>query len=206
MELFIKSLEKLTKKIQEDSNLGAFSFDLVDLLNATQQEVVQIHKEVKGIEIIAVDEFWDLTEEIYKRLMLKTIEKGVTNFFIKVHESNFSNSIVISYKFTLWDKFTLAVENTGLSDELLIDFEYGENQIEKLLDHLQVNDPRWYQGLYDFDYSFNFESTVESLFRELAFNCWQKIKPEYNRHTRTFIREYNGGSHTYDLDTGNIKK
>ena len=50
MELFVKSIEKLTKKIQEDNNLDPLSFDLIQLLNLTPNEIQQIQK--KGLTFL----------------------------------------------------------------------------------------------------------------------------------------------------------
>ena len=206
MELFVKSIEKLTKKIQEDNNLDSLSFDLIQLLNLTENEIQQIQKEVSGIELVHLDEFWDLTENIYKILMLKTIKPKLSDFFKNLQETYPSSHIEIEYYFSHWDSFLLSMKNSSFKKETPLETKHAENEIQKLLDLFQIKDHSWLDELYNFDYKFNFKSEIEERFHQIAFSCWQTTKTETNSNSTGSIIEINGGSYLYDLDTGNKKK
>ena len=203
MELFVKSIEKLTKKIQEDNNLDPLSFDLIQLLNLAPNEIQQIQKEISGIGLVHLDEFWDLTENIYKILMLKTIKPDLSKFFKNLQETYPTSRIEIEYYFSHWDSFSLSVKNSSLKKEIPLETKHAENEIQKLIDLLQMKDSNWLDELYNFDYKFNFKSEIEERFHQIAFSCWQEIKAETNSNSTGSIIEINGGSYLYDLDTGN---
>ena len=203
MELFDKSIEKLTKKIQEDNNLDSLSFDLTQLLNLTPNEIQQIQKEISGIELVHLDEFWDLTENIYKILMLKTIKPDLSKFFKNLQETYPTPHIEIEYYFSDWTLFSLSIKNSSLKKEISLITKYAENEILKLLDLFQIKDPSWLDELYNFDYKFNFKSEIEERFHQIAFSCWQETKAETSSNSTGSIIEINGGSYLYDLDTGN---
>ncbi len=208
MEQFINLLEQLTKIIQEDKTLDGTSFNLLSLVAIDPDKISQIKNETAGQEVSTIDEFWDLTEEIYKNLMLKTIAPNLQQYFNKVQLTSDQEWLKFGYTFSPWDRFEIRSEgivNKPESDyHIMIHMElaHAENQIASFLDFLQIEDPTWYHGLYDFDYSFNFQSQVELLFHDLAFSCWQETKKETGATISGFIAESNGGSYTFSLDTG----
>ncbi|MEQ6124193.1 hypothetical protein AAON49_08345 [Pseudotenacibaculum sp. MALMAid0570] len=204
MKLFIASLEKLTKIIRENTHIDPFSFNLINLLNESKEEVTQIQKETKGIQLVEIDEFWDLTEEIYKKLMLRTIETDLSTFFKQLQKNPPSSHIEMRYQLFPWQLFSLTFDH--IKKEFPLNAEYAESQIQQLLDLFQIKDSNWINDLYDFDYKFNFQSQIEQLFRELLFSCWKEIKTKTNSKITASIQEINGGSYVYDLDTRNKKK
>lgn len=203
MELFVKSIEKLTKKIQEDNNLALLSFDLIQLLNLTPNEIQQIQKEISGIGLVHLDEFWDLTENIYKILMLKTIIPDLSKFFKNLQKTYPTSHIEIEYYFSDWTLFSLSMKNSSLKKEIPLITKYAENEIQKLIDLFQIKDSNWLDELYNFDYKFNFKSEIEERFHQIAFSCWRTVKAETDSNITGSIIEMNGGSYLYDLDTGN---
>lgn len=202
MKTFLKYINLLTQKAKEE-NLDPFTFNLAKLIEPSENELKQIHKETKGIEMVAIDLFWELTEEVYKKLMLRTIEKDLEEFFIQVQSLD-KQDLFIEYSFSPWDKFRINVRNTSLEQDFELKLEYAEDQIKKLLEYLDIDDPHWYQDLYDFDYKFNFETEVETLFREIVFEAWKKAMITTSHVDSGSIQEINGGSYIYDLNTGNV--
>ena len=196
MRTFIKSLETLTQQIQENNSLDPLSFDLIQLANLSDDDLSKIKSEVKGIELIHMHEFWELTEEIYKRLMLKTIAQELQNYFEELQKTT-EKSLEISYQFHPWKVFIL---NSSKSQEtkLRLQTAYAEKQIQNLLSHLGIHDKTWINDLYDFDYKFNFESEVESRFRGIAFDCWKSSKSKTQSQLKACIKEENRRSHTYE--------
>jgi hypothetical protein len=204
MTAFLNSIQTLTQQIRKDQSLDPFSFDLIQLANVSDKERSLIQEEVKDIKLIHVDEFWEFTEEIYKRLMLKTISQDLYDFFMKL-QTSLNESLEITYEFKSWKTFVLKSSN-GQETQLTLQTLYAEHQIQNLLNHLGIQDPTWINDLYDFDYKFNFESEVESLFRNLAFDCWEKVKIKIHNQQKATIKEVNGGSFTYDLNTRQPKQ
>lgn len=205
MKNFVYILEQLTQTIQQDDSFDVYAFDLISLLNLTDAELTEIRAAVQEVELIHVDEFWELTEAIYKHLMLPTITPDLQKYFTELQQS--SHKVVqVLYQLHPWKTFQLQATNlekeTILTSKLTLNTIYAEMQIQRFLDHLHIEDKSWKNELYDFDYAFNFESTVETLFRTLAFTSWQKAKGLTNAQTSGFIVERQGGSHTYDLDNG----
>jgi hypothetical protein len=204
MTRFLNSIQTLTQHIQENNSLDSFSFDLIQLANLSDKERSQIQQEVKDIELIHVHEFWELTEEIYKRLMLPTITQELQDYFSQLQK--LSNKFVeITYEFQPWKEFVLRSSHSQ-ETKLILKTSYAESQIQKLLNYLGIQDKTWLNDLYDFDYKVNFESEVEALFRDLAFDCWERAKSETQSQLKASIKEVNGGSFTYDLDTREVIK
>lgn len=199
MQNFPKYLKNLPQIIQEDNSLDPFSFELISLANLSNDDLSKTKEEVKDIELIHCDEFWELTEEIYKRLMLPTISQELQEFFTQLQETS-SKPLQLSYQFFPWQEFKLTTANYD-SKVFKLRTKYAEQQIQTFLDHLEIKDQNWINDLYDFDYKFNFESEVESLFRELAFDAWKVAKENTQGNTKATLTEANGGSHIYDLDT-----
>lgn len=200
MKQFVLSIQKLSKIIQDDQSLVEQTYDFVDLLQLSESELEQIRKEVVDIKLIDSNDFWDLTEEVYKSLILKTIQLDLLRYFKKLQENQ---TFIIRYNLHPWHKFSLTAENIENPEKkhsvvLEMKTSYAEKQLQTLLDHFQIKGGSWKDDLYDFDYHFNFESVVETLFRELVFECWKEVKP----NTISFITEINGGSYTYDLSNG----
>lgn len=200
MKLFVHSLQKLTKIIQNDPSLYEQTQSFVDLLTLSNTELEQIRKEVTSVELVDCDDFWDFTEEVYKSLMLKTIQLSLLQYFKTLEKDT---SFLIEYTFVPWHRFKLTAKTVDQAEEkyiavLQMKAKDIETQLQKLLDHFQIKDTKWLEDLYDFDYHFNFESEVETCFRELAFSCWKQAKAD----ALGFISEANGGSYTYDLSSG----
>lgn len=226
MQLFKRVLQRLSQRILNDSELNVYSFDLLKLLALTDAELTQIKRELKGVELIHVDEFWELTEIIYKILGLKTIKPHLAAFFHEAISTGFIDAYLASneaslkvlhfdYTFHLHDCFSITStpevafygeEKTTsfktLKKDIYLELEYAESQIKKLVSHFSIEDTNWFEALYDFDYKFNFESEIESLFRELAFSSWRLAASKTLFVVHAFLKERNGGSYTYDLDTG----
>lgn len=205
MKQFINSLKHVIKIIQENSDIEENSFDLIALSNLQDIELQQIREEVANIKLVDVDEFWDLTELIYKKLTLKTILPELCSYFKSTLITRTQKPIEITYQFNHWFHFILKANNST-NVHLYMKKDHAEKQLQNLLDYLQIKDLDWKNHLYDFDYAFNFESEIEALFRELSFLCWEKAKKETNTNIKGYIQEYNGGSHMYDLDDGSIMK
>ena len=199
METFLKSLSSLTQLIRENNSLDPFSFDLISLANLSEEDLYTIKEEIKDIELIHINEFWDLTEIIYKNLMLKTISKDLTDYFLKI-QSREQKTIEVSYQFVPWKAFVVSSSD---SDQTTISLQtdYAEIQIQQFLDYLEINDNSWKEDLYDFDYEFNFESELESIFRGIAFECWKETAQQTKNQLKATLQESNGGSHIYDLNT-----
>lgn len=208
MEQFINLLRQLTKIIQEDKTLDGTSFDLLSLVAIDPGKISQIKNEIAELEISTIDEFWDLTEEIYKNLMLKTISQDLYEYFKKVQSTSDQKWTKQVYTFYPWDRFELKSESvdakvtSNYQTMVNMKLEHAENQITSFLDFFQISDATWYHGLYDFDYSFNFQSQIEALFHELSYSCWKEAKKETGTTLFGFIAESNGGSYTFSLDTG----
>lgn len=208
MEQFTSILKQLTERIQLDNTLDGNTFDLCSLVEIDENQIAEIQKETKGIEMSTIDEFWDLTEEIYKNLILETITPDLFAYFKKVQQTSTQKYLKIIYTFSPWETFELRSKNGENTNELInmtsisMKSDHAEDQIQSLLNFLRIDDPTWYHGLYDFDYSFNFQSHVESLFHDLAFSCWKNAKKETGSAVYGFIAESNGGSYTFSLDTG----
>ncbi|MEE4247458.1 MAG: hypothetical protein V2I33_18775 [Kangiellaceae bacterium] len=204
MQVFLNSIQTLIKHIQENNSLDSFSFDLITLVNVSKDNLSKIQQEVKDMELIHVHEFWELTEEVYKRLMLRTIAQELQDYFSQLQK--LSNKFVeITYEFQPWKEFVLRSSHSQ-ETKLTLKTSYAENQIQNLLIHLGVQDQTWLNDLYDFDYKFNFESEVEALFRGLAFDCWRKAKSATQCQLNASLKEIDGGSFTYDLDTREVIK
>lgn len=205
MKNFVQILQQLTQTIQNREDLAPFAFNLVSLVKITDKERSQLKLEAQDIELIHVDAFWELTEVIYKKLMLPTIATDLQDYFFQLQQVS-HKKLKITYEFILWEKFRLIT--TSLEKEALLtrivklETTYAEEQLEKFLNHIGINDTSWKSELYDFDYAFNFESTIETLFRDLAFVCWQKSKEQTKTKTIGCISEVKGGSYTYNLDNG----
>ncbi len=202
MEIFLKSIKTLTKYIQSTKTLDPFAFELIQQANISKVELSQIKNQVLNIELIHCHEFWELTEEIYKRLMLPTIAKELQAYFVKLQKEA-KISFEIQYQFHPWNEFQLTTSNST-SVTLKLQTAYAENQIQSFLDYLEIKDANWKEDLYDFDYKFNFESEVEELFRTIAFDCWRKAKSITQSEIHAMIKEANGGSYVYDLGTGKV--
>lgn len=206
MKQFIYVLKQLTIHVQEDRTLNGNTFDLLSLIEIDEDAVARIRSEIKGKEVSSVDEFWDLTEAIYLNLMLKTIVPDLKEYFKKVQYAFAQPWLKIVYTFSPWDTFNLRLENETLQQEIgnpvsiSMQQEHSENQIKRLLSFFHVEDNNWYQDLYDFDYAFNFQSKIESLFHDLAFSCWSAAKEETKSTHSGFIAEANGGSYVFSLD------
>lgn len=203
MEQFTELLKKLTKIIRDDNTLTGSSFDIIELAGLSKDQVQQIRTEVKDIELIHIDAFWDLTEQIYKVLMLKTIKPHLLMFFKNKQETTSEMFLEIEYEFLPWHSFLVSVKNQTKKKKFELRTKHSEIQIQTLLDLFQIKDSEWLNDLYDFDYSFNFQSEIESLFREIAFSCWCQAKETTKVKTIGFISEFRGGSYLYNLDTKN---
>jgi len=199
MNDFLKSLKILTTRVQENNSLNPFSFDLISLSNLPEDKLTKIKKEVLGIELVHCDEFWELTEHIYKQLILPTISKELQEYFVALQTST-SEVLQVSYQLIPWKEFQLITSNSN-PRTFTLQTEHAEKQIQLFLDYFNIKDSNWMEDLYDFDYKFNFESEVESLFRELAFDAWKVAKENTQSNTKATLTEANGGSHIYDLDT-----
>lgn len=206
MQQFISLLKKLTKVIQEDKTLDANSFDLLSLVAIDSDSILQLREETSGQKVSNIDEFWDLTEEIYKNLMLKTIIPGLQEYCKEIQYNTDQKWLKIVYTFSPWDKFLVRIDNDRdlQVQQRVISIEpaYAENQIASFLDFFQIDDANWYDDLYDFDYAFNFQSQIESLFHDLVCSCWQEVKTKTGATIIGFIEESNGGSYIFNLDTG----
>ncbi len=201
MKQFIKSLQELTKVIQRNEQLDPSNFDLIKLANLSDEALFQIRSEVEDIELIHCHEFSDLTEEIYKRFMIPTVSKELKAFLKKIN-SNEMKPVSLIYEFHPWKEFLLETSDSS-SRNLILNTAYAEEQIQEFLNHLQIADKSWIEELYDFDYKFNFETEVETVFRELVLECWQEVMQDKTDKVSGTIQEMNGGSHVYDLNTGN---
>jgi len=199
---FIKSINNLTQLIQQGLSLDPFSFELISLADISEDKLVIIKKEAEGIELIHCDVFWELTEEIYKGLMLPTISQELQQHLESLQTTS-EDSVEILYELKPWTEFHLSTSDSD-STVISMQTEYAEDQIQSLLDFLNIKDTTWKDDLYDFDYKFNFESEVEALFRNIAFECWSKAKSITQSEIHATIKEANGGSHLYDLGTGEV--
>lgn len=224
METFLKSIKKLTQHLQSNKALDPFAFDLILLADVSSEEHSQIKKEVKNIQLIHCHEFWELTEEIYKQLMLKTtfsanikFLKDVIKqcFFENLNDSENKPKVDLEITFSLrqWKAFKLKSYYRNPKNELQegpqtivqVNTRYAELQIQKLLDLFDIKDTTWRDFLYDFDYAYNFETEIETLYRKLMFFSWKaSVQKAWRYHG--VIKEANGGSHVYDLNTGKICK
>lgn len=201
MKQFIKSLQELTKVIQRNEDIDPSNFDLIKLANLSDEALFQIRSEVEDIEFIHCHEFWDLTEEIYKRFMIPTVSKELKTFLEQLN-SNEMKPVSLIYEFHPWKEFLLETSDPS-SRNLILNTAYAEEQIQEFLTHLQIADKSWIEELYDFDYKFNFETEVETVFRELVFECWQEVMQDKTDKVSGTIQEMNVGSHVFDLNTGN---
>jgi hypothetical protein len=134
--------------------------------------------------------------------MLPTVKEELQAYFVKL-QKEFKEPLVIQYDFHPWKKFVLSTNNSNPMT-LQLHTKYAENQIQSFLDHVEIKDATWKENLYDFDYKFNFESEVESIFRDIAFECWNKARSVTQNRIRATLKEANGGSHMYDLGTGKV--
>jgi hypothetical protein len=134
--------------------------------------------------------------------MLPTVKEELQAYFVKL-QKEFKEPLVIQYDFHPWKKFVLTHNNSNPMT-LQLHTEYAENQIQSFLDRLEIKDATWKENLYDFDYKFNFESEVETIFRHIAFECWNKARSATQSKIHATLKEANGGSHMYDLDTGKV--
>lgn len=204
MSQFISLLKDLSSKIRDHRHLDPFSFDLIAISKLDSDKVLELHSETKDIQLIHCHEFWELTEDIYKHLMLKTVSKELYEYFKQVRRSEL-NSIEFIYEFKPWKEFIISDSN-GTEIQLDLKTEYAEDQIQRFLDQLRISDKNWISDLYDFDYKFNFESEVEAIFRDLVFTLWKQLKSKNPTKIAATIQEKNGGSFTYNLDSGEVVK
>ncbi len=202
MEEFTKLIKRLTEIVQNNKTLDGNSFDLVDLARLSKEQILKIKAETVNIQLIQIDFFWDLTEEIYKVLMLNTINEDLCEFFKKLQREANVAHLKFVYKFSPWNSFTVSLKDQIQRKEFVLNNSNGEEQIQKLLNLLDIKDRTWIQDLYDFDYSFNFQSQIEWLFQDLAMGCWQEAK-KVTRYTGFgFISESSEGSHIMSMDNG----
>lgn len=204
MSQFINLLKDLSSKIRDHNHLDPFSFDLIVISELTADKVLELHTETKDIELIQCHEFWELTEDIYKHLMLKTVTNELKVYFEQIQDSE-PKSIQFMYEFKPWKEFIISDSN-GTEIHLDLKTEYAEDQIQRFLDQLRISDNNWVSDLYDFDYKFNFESEVEAIFRDLVFTLWKQLKSKNPTKIAATIQEKNGGSFTYNLDSGEVVK
>lgn len=202
MVTFLKFIKTLTQHLQSNKTLDPYSFDLIQLASISKKDLSLLKKETKNLQLINCHEFWELTEEIYKHLMLPTIGEKLQAYFIQLQKEA-TDDLKIQYQFHPWKEFQLTSSNgTAVTHELQT--KYAENQIQSFLDALGVQDSNWKDDLYDFDYKFNFESEVERLFRDIAFECWEQAKSITQSEIQATLKEVNGGSQVYDLGTGEV--
>ena len=201
-----KSLSQLRKVISESPRLNENSINLLSLLEIKDRELQEIREKEKNTDLIHIDEFWNLTEVLYTKFILKTIKEDLFNFFKKILLDHTSKVLEVNFQFFPWNQFSLFVND--LHDNYSIDKadfytnpNHIENQLQNLIDYFNIKDSNWKDHLYDFDYSFNFQTEVEKIFLTIAFSCWQKAKKETGSNVVGLIRELNGGSYIYDLDT-----
>lgn len=175
-------------------------------------------KITKGIDINDFDYFWELRDDLFKSIIIKSFEPQIISFFKKAHTDQFiyknnsekeSLKVIDMYYHFYSDEIYLFIEpsydyySDGKIKRLELHLKYDSEEFEKLL--IQILD------LWQIDYSsFKEEDSYESIwdseleisefFLEQLFLQWSNIKKQTKSKLIGFISYATGGLYTYDLD------
>lgn len=192
--------------------------------NTYKQEVYKLSKEevlddldfTEGTDVYELDFFWELRDELFESIILKSFEDRLNEFFYKIHTDQFKYKIatekdslkVINLWYNIYpNEIYLFVEpNPDFYNEdkierlelsLHFDLDEFENLLTQILDLRKVD----YSNL---EYSLAREELEkEKYLFNLLYEYWSLVKKETNSDIIGFLSLATGGSNYFDLDNQN---
>lgn len=216
----------LSTLIEEHPNLDPNTLDLIELLEASEEEIQKIRADYAEYDFDSEDfwlfdmsGFWELRDALLERFLFKPTEKEFEAFFNKIHNNEFSYKIeadpnpvqVVSlyYRMYSWNSFFVFADphyyynNDDKFErmQLKIKFSYRhiENQLIKLLEYIKI-DPSEIVDAYPGLWEIEKEDFYDDFYLGLTQKYWNKTKEENDSKLLGFIAEGTGGQ-TFDLDT-----
>ncbi|CAM1344906.1 hypothetical protein [Tenacibaculum amylolyticum] len=203
--------------------------------NTYKKEIYKLSKEevlddldfTKGTNVYELDFFWELRDQLFESIILKSFERPLKDFFHKIHTDQFNYKIasekgslkVINLWYNIYpyevylfvepnpDYFTEdKIERIELS--LHFDLSEFENLLTQILDLRKID----YSNLDDS--LANHELEKDDYIQNLIYQHWSLVKKETNSSLIGFLSLATGGCNYFDLDnqnsieclTGEIKK
>ncbi|MCH2035125.1 MAG: hypothetical protein MK202_16570 [Tenacibaculum sp.] len=192
--------------------------------NTYKQKVYKLSKEevlddldfTEGTDVYELDFFWELRDELFESIILKSFEDRLNEFFYKIHTDQFKYKIasekdslkVINLWYNIYpNEIYLFVEpNPDFYNEdkierlelsLHFDLDEFENLLKQILDLRKVD----YSNL---EYSLAREELEkEKYLFNLLYEYWSLVKKETNSDIIGFLSLATGGSNYFDLDNQN---
>lgn len=192
--------------------------------NTYKQKVYKLSKEevlddldfTEGTDVYEFDFFWELRDELFESIILKSFEDRLNEFFYKIHTDQFNYKIasekgslkVINLWYNIYpNEIYLFVEpNPDFYNEdkierlelsLHFDLDEFENLLTQILDLRKVD----YSNL---EYSLAREELEkEKYLFNLLYEYWSLVKKETNSNIIGFLSLATGGSNYFDLDNQN---
>lgn len=185
-----------------------------------------VNKQRKLTSNISVNDFeyfWELRDDLFNNVIIKSFEKQTLDFLNKVHSNDFiytnnndNNPIEVVDTFYHFydDEIYFFVEpcydlySNDKADRLELRLLFDSSEFEKLL--IKILDS-WgidYSYYEQDDYESIWDSELEmgKFFYDFITKQWKKSKAENNSDLKGFISYATGGAGYYDLDNGNSVK
>ncbi|MDP2542234.1 hypothetical protein CSC81_13495 [Tenacibaculum discolor] len=187
-------------------------------LYLSKKKINQQIKVTKGIDIYEFNYFWELRNDLFKSIILKSFEPQIKEYLKKIHKDEFiytdknekkSLKVISMYYHFYDDEIYVFVEPNydyypdDKIKRLELYLKYDSNEFEKSLiqildlwqlDYSSFTEDNYYESIWDF------ELEIDSFFLEFMFKHWSEIKKETNSDLIGFITYATRGLYTYDLD------
>ena len=210
----------LTTHVKETADFDEQHFDLVTILVPEKAEREKLTKRLTKRNLHDVNGFGALCDALADRILYPSIKKELMQFFQKVHTNQFVYKdkndvkplqvVEVLFKYHFYHTFYIVAQplelfydwdkTDDIHTHIKVDYEHIEEQLEKLLKFLHIDDS---------DYKENYNllwadevNEVEYKFSDLAVKAWKTVKKETNSNVLGFMMEGTGIHDTINLDTG----
>lgn len=199
-------------------NLNSDQIEITLPFNKVEFE--KIKDNVNGCDLLDLEhwEFWNLRDYFFNKLIIENFKEDLISLFTKTHLNEFDFSskdkieikvIDLYYHYYYNEIFICSepsdviypdIEMNRLESRLIYNTDELEHLLEQILDAFGVTYNDWKE---EGDLLSTDELIIGNYFGPLMFECWTKVKLDYNSNVIGFVSYASGGGGYKDLDNGN---